>query len=160
MSVWVGGLRTIINNYDALILDLWGTVHNGAQPLPGVVEALQQLKNLNKKVIMLSNAPRRIDLIESQLKEMNITPDLYFAVHSSGEETYLYLRDEAKLGQKFYHQGMHPHQSVYRDLKNYQRVETIDEADFILATGVAHIEDKIESVIPILNQGLSRKLPL
>lgn len=36
-------INTLINQYDAYLLDLWGVVHNGIEAYPGVVNCLNQL---------------------------------------------------------------------------------------------------------------------
>ena len=53
------GLSTLSDRYDAFILDLWGTIHDGYRPLPGAVECLDRLCRAGKRILILSNAPRR-----------------------------------------------------------------------------------------------------
>ena len=38
----VAGLSAIADRYDGFILDLWGTVHNGVEPLPGALDCLRR----------------------------------------------------------------------------------------------------------------------
>ena len=42
MTQRLSGLSAIIGNYDALLVDLWGCVHNGVEPFPASVDALGQ----------------------------------------------------------------------------------------------------------------------
>ena len=53
------GIATIAERYDGYVLDLWGVVHDGRKPYPGVPEALAELKARGKAVCFLTNAPRR-----------------------------------------------------------------------------------------------------
>ncbi|MCH8189670.1 MAG: TIGR01459 family HAD-type hydrolase, partial [Proteobacteria bacterium] len=53
------GLREVIAGYDALILDLWGVVHDGLTPYDGAIDCLARLAGAGKRVVILSNAPRR-----------------------------------------------------------------------------------------------------
>ena len=55
----IQGLREIAADYDALIVDLWGVIHGGIEPYPGVVDALAALQAQGLPVALLSNAPRR-----------------------------------------------------------------------------------------------------
>ena len=55
----IDGLRALADDYDGFIVDLWGTVHNGVEPLPGAVDCLEHLTATGKPVLILSNAPRR-----------------------------------------------------------------------------------------------------
>ena len=38
------GISVIADRYDGYVLDLWGVVHDGRKPYPGVPEALAELK--------------------------------------------------------------------------------------------------------------------
>ena len=40
----IHGLREIAPDYDALIVDLWGVIHGGIEPYPGVLDALAALR--------------------------------------------------------------------------------------------------------------------
>src|SRR6185503_15783687 len=53
------GLARLAERYDGFILDLWGTIHDGLRPWAGAVECLAELKRRGKRVLLLSNAPRR-----------------------------------------------------------------------------------------------------
>jgi len=55
----IRGLREIAADYDALIVDLWGVIHGGVEPYPGVLDALAALRAAGTPVGLLSNAPRR-----------------------------------------------------------------------------------------------------
>ena len=54
------GIAPIADRYDGFVLDLWGVVHDGQKPYPGVPEALAELKGRGKRVVFLTNAPRRV----------------------------------------------------------------------------------------------------
>lgn len=76
MSVPIlGGLRDVAGKYDGFILDLWGVVHDGVTVFPGVVDALRQLHAGGKKLVFLSNAPRRATVIAAQLEGFGISAD-------------------------------------------------------------------------------------
>src|SRR5919108_6152095 len=99
-------LSAIADRYDALILDLWGVLHDGVRPYPGVVDALRQLKRRDKRLVVLSNAPRRAAPVARRMQEIGIAPDLYDTLHSSGEETWRLLKERtdpifAGLGRRF-----------------------------------------------------------
>ena len=52
----LGGLAEIADQYDALIVDIWGVLHNGKQPFEGVDAALLNYRQQGGKVLLLSNA--------------------------------------------------------------------------------------------------------
>ncbi|MEU2159326.1 HAD-IIA family hydrolase [Streptomyces sp. NPDC019396] len=45
--------------YSAIICDLDGTVYRGGKPLPGAIEALARLREINVRVLFVSNNPTR-----------------------------------------------------------------------------------------------------
>src|SRR5690348_16522738 len=84
----LAGLRDIANRYDGYILDLWGVLHDGQAPLPGVIDCLTRLKSSGKRLVVLSNAPRRAHLVEERVTEIGIPRALYDHLLSSGEEVW------------------------------------------------------------------------
>ena len=54
-------LFDLADRFDDFIVDLWGVVHDGQHPYPGVLETLTRLKAQGKRVLFLSNAPRPAD---------------------------------------------------------------------------------------------------
>ena len=137
----LAGLREIASEYDGFILDLWGVLHDGSKPFPGVLDALAQLKSAGKRLAILSNAPRRAYLVASRLTEIGIPPELYDHVHSSGEEAWQHLqrRDDAfyaALGRRCYHLGPARDANMLEGI-DIERVTDIAAAEFILNTGPA-----------------------
>jgi ribonucleotide monophosphatase NagD (HAD superfamily) len=45
------GIADIADRYDGYVLDLWGVVHDGRKPYPGVPEALAALKARGKRIV-------------------------------------------------------------------------------------------------------------
>ncbi len=135
----MSGFGSLAAQYDGFIVDLWGVVHDGIKPYPGVIHCLEALRDQNKKVVFLSNAPRRAVAIGRALAGMGIGAELYDGIMSSGEAVYLALRDRnepdfAGLGQKLYHLGPARDRDVFDSLKLIE-VSAPAEADFLLNTG-------------------------
>jgi HAD superfamily hydrolase (TIGR01459 family) len=159
------GVRDIADRYDAYILDLWGCVHNGIAPFPGAKDALKHLKQAGKRLLLLSNAPRRASVIVEQLARIHgIGGDLYDAVLTSGEVAWQALlnRDDAqhaKLGTRALHLGPE------RDLGMFEgngivRVTDAAQADFVLATGPNTDDLDVAAHEKLLQAALKRKLPM
>ena len=64
------GLYEFMDSYDGFIMDQWGVLHNGIEPYPGVMDALNQLKKRDKQVIILSNSGKRSDYNAKRMKEL------------------------------------------------------------------------------------------
>ena len=70
----LAGIGGIIDNYDGVILDVWGVLHDGAKPFPFVLDTLHRLRARGKKMLVLSNAPRRSLQVSGRLAEIGVSP--------------------------------------------------------------------------------------
>lgn len=132
-------LSPITDRYDGYVLDLWGVVHDGRQPYPGVLECLAELAARGKRVVFLTNAPRRAWFIQTMLDGMGIPRAHYAGIMSSGEVSWLWLKQRdlpwfAKLGRRAFHIGPERDLSVAED-GAAEIVATPEAADFLLNTG-------------------------
>lgn len=125
--------------YDGFVLDLWGVVHDGVAPYAGAAACLAALRAAGKRVVMLSNAPRRALPVIEQLRDMGIGPELYDGVMTSGEATYLALRDRTDpwyraLGTQVFHLGPPRDRNVLHGL-DVELCDVPGKAGFVLNTG-------------------------
>ena len=63
----IRGLSEVQSKYDAFFIDLWGVIHNGVQLYPNAVNVLENLNKLNKRFVLISNAPRPSRSVEKYL---------------------------------------------------------------------------------------------
>jgi HAD superfamily hydrolase (TIGR01459 family) len=160
----LGGLSAVADRYDGFILDLWGVLHDGVRPYPDAVNTLLQLKRRGKRPIILSNGPRRAASLVRRTGEIGIGPDLYEALHSSGEETWRLLRERrdpaiAALGRRVF--PLIPERD--RDLLDgldLVTAESPDVADFLLATGLANAAETVADYEHALAAGVANGRPL
>ena len=133
------GIAPVADRYDGFVLDLWGVVHDGTKPYPGVPEALAELKARGKAVVFLTNAPRRAWFVQGMLDRMGLDRALYDGIMSSGEVSWRHLKDRkdpwfAKLGRRCMHIGPERDLSVVED-GVAEIVQDVAQADFLLNTG-------------------------
>ncbi|MCE3233040.1 MAG: HAD-superfamily subfamily hydrolase, hypothetical 3:HAD-superfamily hydrolase, subfamily [Rickettsiaceae bacterium] len=153
-------LRSVIDNYDAFIIDLWGVIHDGIVAYPGVNDCLGQMKNKGKKIIFLSNAPRRAFRAVEGLIRVGVPDNLYDHIITSGEVTHEYIKSNKHgLGKKYLMIGPDRDADLINDL-DYQLVSSPADADFIIVTGFDNDDDILEDKIPLLNECLIHNLPL
>jgi HAD superfamily hydrolase (TIGR01459 family) len=160
----IDGMRALVPEYDGFILDLWGVVHDGTAPFPGVLDCMERLIGASKRLVLLSNAPRRSDDVVRRIARIGVPEGLYHGVMSSGEEAWqcLHRRNEpfyAALGRRCLHIGSE------RDLEIREGLDLVfvnkaAEADFILNTGPAEWDDTIEDYAPALGAARGRGLPM
>lgn len=158
----INGLGDVVHLYDGFILDLWGVVHDGIKPFADTIPTLQEMKRAKRKIWLLSNAPRRVHAVVQKLTEMGVTPDLYDGIMTSGEATHLALQSRylEKWGRRCLHMGSRTRDaSIYEGL-DIQIVDTPDEADFVLNSGIEDFSDVVEKYTPVLEACAARNLPM
>jgi HAD superfamily hydrolase (TIGR01459 family) len=141
----IGGLREIADRYDGFILDLWGTLHDGATPYPGVLECLAELRRRGKHCVLLSNAPRRAAPVGERVSEIGIAPALYDAIVTSGEAGWHALLQRGRpdaaeavlrdLGPHCLHLGPERDRGMMDGLP-VESATQVEACDFILCTGL------------------------
>jgi HAD superfamily hydrolase (TIGR01459 family) len=158
------GLGILADRYDGFILDLWGVVHDGVAPFPGVIDALERLMAGSKRVVFLSNAPRRALQVEKRLAEIGVPRSLYHHLMSSGEEAWQHLarRDDpfyADLGRRCFHIGPERDHEMLDGL-DLVKVPSPSEASFILNTGPWGWDETVASYEDRLRTGAEAGLPM
>jgi HAD superfamily hydrolase (TIGR01459 family) len=133
------GIAPLAGRYDGWVLDLWGVVHDGRQPYPGVAAALAQLKARGARVVFLTNAPRRAWFVQGMLDRMGLDRGLHDGIVSSGEVAFALLRDRthpwfARLGRRAFHIGPERDLSVVEEGVAELAADPA-AADFLLNTG-------------------------
>ena len=131
------GLREIAGDYDAIVSDVWGAVHDGVRPHWPAVEALRRFRAERGRVVLLSNAPRLPAAIERQFVKMGVPLDCYDAIVSSGGAARDDIAHRAASGPlAMMHLGPERDVNVFEGLN----VELVgpDKASVVLATGLLH----------------------
>ena len=127
------GLADIAENYDALIVDIWGVLHNGQAPFEGVDAALLNYRQQGGKVLLLSNAPRPGTSAVKRLEAIGNRRDGFDDILTSGDAVRVLMSDMGREGKKICHIGPQKDADLIIDLE----VEFVDEdaADAILFSG-------------------------
>lgn len=139
MKTILDGVAPLADRYDGFIFDLWGVVHDGRRPYPGVADALGRLKAAGKRIAFLSNAPRRSWVVDRLLTNMGLDRALWDGTITSGEVAWRHLKHRdtpafATLGRRALHIGPERDLSVVED-QDLTLVADAAEADFVLNTG-------------------------
>ena len=158
------GLSDIAERYDGFIVDLWGVLHDGVRAFPQAVDCLERLRERGKRVLILSNAPRRAEAVAARTAELGIPGHLCDAVMSSGEAAWQHLAAgtdpwHRALGRRCHHLGPERDRGMREGL-DYEFVDHLAEADFVLATGALSFEDTPETYAAFLGEALGRRLPM
>jgi HAD superfamily hydrolase (TIGR01459 family) len=140
MSEIIQSLSQVGADYDVLFCDLWGCLHNGKQPYPAAVAALQAFRAGGGKVVLMTNAPRPNQFVIAQLDRMGVPRDAWDIVVSSGDAAQEAMFAGA-VGRKVWHIGTEKDDGFFDDIPGefadappIHRV-SLEEAEGIVATG-------------------------
>ena len=159
----LNNFREVANKYEAFIIDIWGVLWDGIEPYQYSIESLKKLINLNKYIILLSNAPRRSKVVSKRLEDIGIDSSYYHKIISSGEICRLkFLKNKEllnKFGDTYYFIGQEQDQTITELLK-LTETDNIKKADFVLVCGTRRFEDTLNDYIKELDLAFSYNLPL
>ena len=131
----LAGLSEIAPDYDALICDVWGVLHNGQQARAPAVDALQRFRKTRGPVVLLSNAPRPISAVIEQFTRFGVPPDSYDAIVTSGAAAREDLKRRAESARlPMLHLGPERDRGVFEGLP----IDCVDaaHAKVVLCTGL------------------------
>ena len=162
--IFISGIKQLYNLYDYFILDIWGVLHDGHKAYPGVVEAISFLRQQNKKICLLSNAPRRSFKVVDILAKFGITNDLYDFILTSGEATFFDLKKNQEdgfknFGKNYFYIGPKKDIDLLEGL-DYQHVSEAIKADFAITTGFDGESSVLEEKLPQILEAKKYNLPM
>src|SRR5271165_5597468 len=119
-------------DYDALLCDVWGVVHNGVAAFPAACDTLTRARARGAAVVFITNAPRQSEVVAHQLDRLHVPREAYDAIVSSGDVTRNVLQKHS--GQSMFHIGPERDRSIYSGLN--LRFAPLEEADFVICSGL------------------------
>ncbi|GAB4529263.1 MAG: TIGR01459 family HAD-type hydrolase [Parvularculaceae bacterium] len=151
-------LRDIAEDYDALLCDVWGVIHNGRKAFAEAVEALCAFRQQRGPVILLTNAPRPSAEIPRQLERLGVNAAAYDAIVTSGDATRSEI--EARAPGPAYMLGPDRDEPLLDGLR-LDRAPALGAAKFILCTGLENDEtERPEDYRELLSQAQARDLEM
>jgi HAD superfamily hydrolase (TIGR01459 family) len=83
----LNGLGEIAADYDILLCDVWGVIHNGRESWPAACAALTRFNEKGGHVVLISNSPRPSSDVVAQLDRLGVPRDSWKAFVTSGDAT-------------------------------------------------------------------------
>lgn len=159
----LSGLSEVVDNFDVFFIDIYGVIHDGDNIYNGVINCLEKISQANKEVLFLTNLPYRINQIIEELDTFAVSRNLYQQIMSPGEELYDSLKNPkgsffSRLGNKFYFIG--PSNINLIEGLHYERVLSVESADFIIVTGPDDWNHKASDYEDVLKKAVDLHLPL
>lgn len=156
-STFSTNFSTVAPNYDVLLSDVWGVVHNGVAATADACDALRRFRAQGGTVVLITNAPRPGEFVQKFIDGLKVPRESYDAIVSSGDVTRALIRERA--GERVAHIG------PARDLPIFEgigaSVVPIENADYVVCSGLyddtTEGPDDYDDVIATM---LARKLPM
>lgn len=85
MSQKINSLREIAANYDAVVLDQWGVLHDGSMPYRFAIDTLIGLHTKGTRLAVLSNSGKRSAPNAARIADIGFPTEIFSTVMTSGE---------------------------------------------------------------------------
>ncbi|ETL30066.1 hypothetical protein L916_16902 [Phytophthora nicotianae] len=183
MTKIINGLSDVLDEYDVVLIDQYGVLHNGTIPYIGAVDCFNRMIQAGKQVILLSNTSHRSCGLPIKLGPMGFSTSFQGVTGGEVCHTYLLERPDtharcslmtSDLDGKVTKRASNP-ESTFHGLG--VEIVPLDKAQFLMVDGTQQIcySDRVTEVLPtdyrhtgevndamkeFLRGGLERKLPL
>ncbi|HEX4294262.1 MAG TPA: TIGR01459 family HAD-type hydrolase [Rhizomicrobium sp.] len=135
----LAGLRETATDYDALVCDVWGVLHDGQAARPDAVDALRRFRETRGRVVLLSNAPRPKRDVETMFKRLGVALDCYDEIVTSGIAVRADL--ETRKPATMFHLGPERDRGIFEGLGI--ALTDIEQARIVLNSGL--FDDDVET---------------
>lgn len=99
MTLSIDTIEAIASNYDVVVFDQWGVLHNGTEPYAGAIEAVHSLKSAKA---VLSNSGKRSSPNEERITSMGFGTGAFDFVMTSGEALWRDLDQSQITAKRFF----------------------------------------------------------
>jgi HAD superfamily hydrolase (TIGR01459 family) len=160
----LNGLSDIAGQYDALICDVWGVVHDGHRAHDAACDALRRFRAAHGPVVLLTNAPRVPAAVREQFAGIGVPEDCYDGIVSSGGAARAELARRAggaadKKSLPLYYIGTERDVSIFHGLD--VTLTALEEAEAVLCTGLRDDDREVPADYgPELERIAARGLPM
>jgi HAD superfamily hydrolase (TIGR01459 family) len=122
----------LARDYDVLLCDVWGVVHNGLAAFAPACAALHRFRLSGGSVILITNAPRPDSSVVRIIDRLGVPRDAYDAIVSSGDVTRGVVA--SRLDERVFHLG------PQRDLPIFHGLNVAfagaESADYVVCSGL------------------------
>ena len=151
----LSGLGQIADDYDAILCDVWGVIHNGRQPFQAACEALDRFRDRGP-VILITNSPQPSVSIPATFLQIGVPGEFWDAIVTSGDATIDELARRAP-GPAF-KIGPERDDPLYLGLE--MNFTDLDSASFISCTGMFDDNEHPDDYVELLGEARGRNLDL
>jgi HAD superfamily hydrolase (TIGR01459 family) len=148
---------TAAPDYDVLLSDVWGVVHNGVAATANACDALRRFRAHGGTVVLITNAPRPGEFVQRFIDGLEVPRDSYDAIVSSGDVTRALIRERA--GERVGHIGPPRDLPIFEGL--HASLVPIEHADYVVCSGLYDdTVDRPQDYDDLIATMLERKLTM
>ncbi len=126
-------------DYDVLLCDVWGVVHDGVAAFPHACDALMRVRARGAAVVFITNSPRPSEQVGRQLERLQVPRETYDAMVSSGDVTRGVIMQ--RHGQTLCHIGPEHDRSIFTGLDVH--FAPLESANYVVCSGLD--DDEVET---------------
>lgn len=160
MTQAIASIAAITGEFDAIVLDQWGVLHDGSSPYAQAQAAVAELHSKGVKLGVLSNSGKRAAPNAARIAKMGFDADVFDCVMTSGEALWqVFSGDNPPVGRLYPIEGQAGDAALWATGLTVDLVETPALADAILLMGLPDGTGPDDHDAH-LTAGLKRGLPL
>jgi HAD superfamily hydrolase (TIGR01459 family) len=143
--------------YDVLLCDVWGVVHNGVAATVESCAALVKFRGQGGTVVLITNAPRPGDFVQTFIDALKVPREAYDAIVSSGDVTRALVAERA--GERVFHVGPERDLPIFEGLN--VELAPIEQADFTGCSGLYDdTRETPQDYVVLIDEMRERKLAM
>ncbi|UDF30615.1 UNVERIFIED_ORG: TIGR01459 family HAD-type hydrolase [Roseateles sp. XES5] len=155
MAQRIQSFRDIAAQYDVVLCDVWGVLHNGVEAFSYASEALAEARAAGLAVVLITNSPRPHPGVKVQIRGLGVLDEAYDRIVTSGDVTRALIEAAPK---KVYFIGADKDSPLLDGLGTKE--VGADEAEVVVCAGLRDDEvETIEDYRAELTALAARKLP-
>lgn len=150
-------IDAIADQFDAIVLDQWGVLHDGSAPYPAALLTLGRLQR--RRVAVLSNSGKRAAPNAARIAAMGFDTGQFHTVMTSGEALWQLFADAAPHKTLYPIEGKAGDAAVWANGLGVVFTDDVQKADAILVMGLPDGSGDSDYA-PVLAEARDRALPL
>ncbi len=87
MASFISGLSRVAGDYDAILCDVWGVIHNGREAFADACIALRKFRETRGPVVLITNAPVPKERVTRLFAPLGVPMDCFDDCIASGDAT-------------------------------------------------------------------------
>lgn len=139
MAQRIQSFRDIAAQYDVVLCDVWGVLHNGVEAFSHASEALAEARAAGLTVVLITNSPRPHPGVKVQIRGLGVLDEAYDRIVTSGDVTRALIEAAPK---KIWFIGADKDHPLLDGLGTEQ--VGLEEADVVVCAGLR--DDETETV--------------